>query len=270
VRTVLLLLFAAAALYVGACLFAYFFQGRLLYHPDRHVAADPRDMGLVFEELWLTTDDSVRIHGWYVAAQPTRGAVLFCHGNAGDVADRLGAASVFVEMGLSVLLFDYRGYGKSEGSPEEDGLYLDASAAWKELVDARGYDPERIVFWGESLGGGVAIELATRRKSAAVVCESTFTSIVDIGSDVYPWLPVRWLARQRFDNAAKAGAIGRPFLVIHSPQDEIVPYEHALALLEAAPGARHLATGGGHNDGGFLQREAWRDEVREFLLAALE
>jgi hypothetical protein len=169
-----------------------------------------------------------------------------------------------------VLLFDYRGYGRSTGRPSEAGTYRDAEAAWRHLVETRGVDPERLILHGESLGGAVALELATRRPAAALVLESAFTSLPDLGARLYPVLPVRWLSRIRYDNSARVPGLRMPLLVIHSPADEIVPFADGQALFDAAPGPKEfLATSGGHNDGGFLRQAEWQDRVADFVRRAL-
>jgi len=176
---------------------------------------------------------------------------LISHGNAGTVAERLELARAFVAMGRSVLLYDYRGYGRSQGRPSEEGTYLDAEAAFDWLT-ARGLAPQAIAAYGESLGGAVSIELARRRDPARLIVEATFTSLPDIGARAYPWLPVHLLSRIRYDNIAKAPELTLPVLVLHSPEDELVPFAHAHRLYDALGGERRLVeTGGPHNAGGF-------------------
>ena len=259
---VLLFLFA---LYVGICSLLFLFQERLVYFPDRSRGPDPSELGLDFEDLRLVASDGVELHGWFLPAEEPRGALLFCHGNAGNVSHRLFAARAFRDMRLSVLLFDYRGYGRSSGRPSEKGTYLDAEAAY-DWLRGRGFGPDRIALYGESLGGAVAIELARRREVACLLAESAFTSVPDIGAELYRWLPVRLLARIRYDNARKLDALAVPLLLAHSPQDEIVPFAHAERLLALARDPKELLrTEAGHNDGGFLQRAEWIERVRGFF-----
>lgn len=263
-------LLVAAGSYLALCLLVFLLQGRMLYYPGPPPATTPADYGLAHRDASCVTADGVRIHAWYLPADQPRGAVVFCHGNAGNVEVRLPAARVLVEMGLSVLLFDYRGYGASEGSPTEEGTYLDAVAAYDWLVDRGGVPPERIAAYGESLGGAVAIELACRRPLAAVVTEAAFTSLPDVAARAYRWLPARLLCRFRYDSEAKVRELATPLLVVHSPGDRLVPYSHAERLVAAARNATGpLATAGGHEDGGFLQRGEWVAEMRAFLLGAL-
>jgi fermentation-respiration switch protein FrsA (DUF1100 family) len=269
-RRVLNLLLGLLLAYAAICLLAYVFQGRLVYFPMGVPEVDPSAYGLAFEEVELVTEDGVRLHAWYLPAVDARGAILFSHGNAGHIGYRLQGAQAFLSMGCSVLLYDYRGYGRSEGRPDEQGTYRDGEAAWEYLTGARGLNPSSIVLYGESLGAGVAFELASRHPAAALITESAFTSLDELGAELYPWLPVRLLGRIHYDNRAKLEELDLPLLLIHSPQDDIVPFAHAKRLFEAAKEPRTLLeTGGGHNDGGFLQRSEWRREVSRFLDTAL-
>lgn len=265
-RTLLGFLLTALTAYAGLCLVLFLYQGRLVYFPGPPPTTTPAALGLKHRELHLVTSDGVRIHAWFLPAPAARGALVFCHGNAGNIEHRLHAARAFLDMGLSVLLFDYRGYGASEGHPTEAGTYLDAEAAYAALLEEPGVTPTRIVIYGESLGAGVALELARRREVAAVVTEAAFTSLPDLGSRLYPWLPVRLLSRFRYHNLSKVASLDAPLLVIHSPDDDIVPYAHGQRLFAAAAEPKQfLETEGGHNDGGFLRRDEWRELVSTFL-----
>lgn len=260
------LLFVLAAGYVVVCLLVFLFQARLVYFPGPAPSVTPAEFGLEHRELELTTSDGERVHAWFLPRPDARGAVLVSHGNAGNIEMRLELARVYLELGWSVLLYDYRGYGESTGSPSEAGTYLDAEAAYEHLARVEGLAPERIVLHGESLGVAVALELALRRPVAAVIAESAFTSLPDMAAEVYPFLPGRLLARIRYDNLAKVARLGVPLLLIHSPDDEIVPVEHARRLFAAAHEPRELLlTEGGHNGGGFLRRAEWRARVGAFL-----
>jgi fermentation-respiration switch protein FrsA (DUF1100 family) len=248
----------------------------------------PESTLLVLREEWIETADGERLHAW-LALPRTRagaaggatsnerpgdampsGAVIVCHGNAGNIELRLPLAEAFAEMNFATLLFDYRGFGASTGKPSERGTYLDAEAACDRLAGDMGFAPDRIAVYGESLGGAVAIELALRRKVAAVLVEDTFTSMSDIGAGLYPWLPVRLLLRVRYDSRSKIARLTMPVLVIHSPEDDLVPFELGQRLFEAAREPKSfLSTGGGHEDRGFLQNEKWKASVRSFLESAL-
>lgn len=252
--------------YLALCLVVYLTQAKLVYFPGPPPRATPADFGLEFREFGLVTQDGVRLHGWFLPRPDARGAVLVSHGNAGTIEGRIELARAFLELGWAVLLYDYRGYGKSAGTPDEEGTYRDAEAAYEHLTTVEGFAPERLVLYGESLGAAVTFELARRRPCAAVIAESAFTSLPDVGARAYPFLPVRLLARYRYDNLAKVAELSVPLLLIHSPSDEIVPVEHGRRLFEAArEPKRWLQTEGGHNDGGFQRRAEWRAEVGKFL-----
>ncbi|MHC5211318.1 MAG: alpha/beta hydrolase [Planctomycetota bacterium] len=259
----LLLLFL---IYAGTCLLVALFQGRLVWFPGPPPASTPASQGLAFEAVTLHTEDDVALDAWFLPAERPIATVLVCHGNAGSIANRVWLARAYLAMDCSVLLFDYRGYGRSEGRPSEAGTYLDADVAWRYLVEERGTDPTRLVLHGESLGAAVALELTTRRAVGAVVFESAFTSLPDLGARLYPALPVRWLARIRYDNLSRIGGLRVPVLLIHSPADEIVPFADSRTLYDRAPGPKEfLETSGGHNDGGFLLQAEWQDRVAEFV-----
>jgi uncharacterized protein len=268
---VLTFLCVAAALYALVCIAAYSAQSRLVFFPGPAPRTTPAAAHLVYEDLELETSDGERLHAWLIRpATPAKAAVLVCHGNAGSIADRLHLAAEFVRMELAVLLFDYRGYGGSSGAPSERGVYLDAEAAYGRLTTALGFAPERTIVYGESLGGAVAIELALREKIAALIVEDTFSSLADVGARHYPWLPVRWITRYRFASIEKVPEIAAPKLFMHSPEDEIVPFEQGRALFEAAREPKQfLETTGGHNGGGFGLRPEHLAQVRAFIAVAL-
>ncbi len=256
------------AAYAGLALLLFFSQSRLVYYPEtgREIIATPAQVGLPFEDLQLKTSDGVSLHGWFVPAARSSGTVLFLHGNAGNISHRLDSVQMFHRLGYSILIFDYRGYGRSGGSPSEQGTYLDAEAAWNHLVEQRHISPNCIVLFGESMGGAIAAYLATRQKPAALVIASAFTSVPDMAQQIYPFLPARWLARIRYDTRGYLRSVTAPVLIAHSPQDEIVPYEHGQALYAAAnPPKQFLELAGGHNDGFIFMREAWVDVLRSFL-----
>lgn len=257
--------------YVLACLAAYIFQAKLLYFPARGYPYTPRDANLSFESLRLRAADGVAISAWYVPRDDARGTVIFCHGNAGNISDRLFTIKEFHRLRLNVLIFDYRGYGESEGSPSEAGTYADAEAAWNHLVDDRGVSPERIVIAGRSLGGAVAIELAARHEPAALIVESTFTSIVDVGRIHYRFLPVGIIARHRYESIKKVREITCPKYFSHGRDDGLIPLELGRKLYEAAAAQkRFLETPGGHGDSGFFYTPDHTKMLDEFLGEVLE
>ncbi|MGH8443203.1 MAG: alpha/beta hydrolase [Nevskiaceae bacterium] len=257
-----------ALAYAGLCAVMFLLQDRMLFLPSipgREIAETPAALGLPFEEITLTAEDGVRLHGWWVPAPDARRTLVHFHGNAGNISHRLELLQIFHGLGLNVLMFDYRGYGRSEGAPTEAGMYLDAEAAWSHLL-ARGVRPADIVLHGQSMGGAVAAHLAAQREPAALVLESAFTSAPDVAADIYWWLPVRLLARLRLDTRAALAQVRSPVLVIHSRDDEIIPFAHGQALHAAAPGRKTLVEiRGDHNGAFWISREAYTRAWREFL-----
>lgn len=262
------------AAYIGFALVLYFFQSHLVFYPEtgREMIATPGQLGLLYEDVQLGTADGLSLHGWFIPAaqrenapQP-RGTVLFLHGNAGNISHRLDSLQMFHNLGYNTLIFDYRGYGNNDGSPSEQGTYQDAEAAWHYLTEQRHIPSCHIVLFGESLGGAVASWLAARQKPAALVIASGFTSVPDLAQHFYPYLPVRWLAHLRYDTRENLRAVAAPVLIAHSPEDEIIPFEHGQALYAAAnPPKRFLELAGGHNDGFIFMREPWVGELKDFL-----
>jgi fermentation-respiration switch protein FrsA (DUF1100 family) len=240
-------------------------QNSLVYFPDRHVRFTPGDLGMAFEDVHLTTSDGVSLAAWFVPARRSRGAVIFCHGNAGNMGDRVAKLRLLNDLGLSVLAFDYRGYGQSEGQPSEEGTALDMDAAVAHVVDARGVPLDRVVFYGESLGGAVAIAAATRHRPGALVLESTFTSARDMARHHYPFVP-GFLVRIGFDSLTRIRTLSCPKLILHSPQDHIVPFEMGRDLFDAAPEPKYFADlVGDHNSGGILESREAFETLTAFL-----
>ena len=239
--------------------------------------ATPAAYGLTFDDLDLRTSDGIKIKAWFIPAVaphspvPASPTLLFCHGNAGNLSHRLDKLQKFHRIGLNVLLFDYRGFGQSEGSPSEAGTYADAEAAYQYLIQVKTIPPHRIILYGESLRCAVATEMARRHPdAAALILESPFTSTVAMGKRIFPWLPVRWIVRYHYDSLAKIPRIKMPLLIMHSPQDEIVPFEMGRQLYAAAPGPKKFfELTGGHNDGYELTGDRYGQVINEFLKSVL-
>ena len=269
VMEILLKLLASGGAAYAALLAALFaFQGTMLYFPGpgRESPRTPAELGLAYEAVWLTTEDGVRIAAWYIPAAAARGVVLLAHGNAGSIAQRVDYAPLFQRLGYSLLLVEYRGYGRSEGQPSEAGTYADARAAWRYLVQERGYAPPRIVLAGESLGGAVAAQLATEESPGALVLASTFVSVPELAAELYRWLPARQLARYRYDTLGALSRVSCPVFIAHSPQDDIVPFHHAEQLFAAAREPKaFLQLAGGHNAAFLFSRPEWGDALGRFL-----
>jgi fermentation-respiration switch protein FrsA (DUF1100 family) len=247
-----------AVLFVAVFVLA---QDRLLYFPTRPLAATPAAFGLNADELSVVAEDGVRLEGWRIRGAGTR-ALLFFHGNAGNIADRLERAKLLnARFGLDIFLVDYRGYGRSQGSPSEAGLYRDARAVYGAAISA-GFRPEQIVIFGESLGAAVAVDLARSRPCAGLVLEAPFLSIPAIARVHYPFVPT-FFVRSRYDNLAKIGDVAAPKLILVPELDEVVPPIHGRRLFEAARGAREIfvVPGAQHSDayvvGGEPYWHAW-------------
>ena len=265
-RFIFRLLRILAGVYLGVIVIMLIFQNRFIYFPDTDVSATPAAVGLSFEPVAFAADDGVALTGWFVPAEDTRATVLFCHGNAGNISHRLNTLTAFHRLGLDVFIFDYRGYGESAGKPSEAGLYRDADAAWRWLTKVRRVAPDRIIIVGRSLGGAVAAHLARERSPRALALESAFTSMADLGAHIYPWLPVRWILRSQFDTAEAISELTCPVLIVHSPDDRIVPYRFGRKLFEGAPEPKtFLEIAGGHNDGFETWGEIYADGWQKFL-----
>lgn len=262
------LLLVIAGAYLLLVAFVYLTQASMLYLPNipgRELLAAPDAVGLDYEDITLEASDGVSVHGWFVPGESER-VLLYFHGNAGNISHRLYSIKEFHDLGLSVLIIDYRGYGQSGGKPTEKGLYRDGQAAWRYLTEDRGIAPENIIVFGRSLGGSVASWIAAREKPAALIVESSFTSVPDIGQDAYPWLPVRWLTRFKHSTRDEVAKATYPVLVVHSRDDEIIPFHHGEAIYGAANEPKQfLEIRGGHNDGHEMSATVYSDGIRDFL-----
>jgi fermentation-respiration switch protein FrsA (DUF1100 family) len=213
----------------------------------------------------------MRLDGWFVPAEHPRGVLLFFHGNAGNISHRLGSLQIFHDLGLSTFIFDYRGYGRSEGKVSEQGTYRDGEAAWRYLTVERGIPNDSIVYFGRSLGASIAAHLAMKQAPAALILESAFTSVPDVGARAYPFLPVRWLARFQYDTQEYLQSVSAPVLIIHSPQDEVIPFKFGRALFASANEPKQfLEIRGGHNEGFQLSGRVYIDGIDEFLRVHLD
>jgi len=248
--------------YLGLGLILYFMQPMFLYCPVCEVAYTPGELGLDFESVVFKSDDGLQLSGWYIPAEDPGLTVLFCHGNGGNMMHRLDSINIFHDLGLSCFIFDYRGYGSSEGKPSEEGTYLDAAAAYKWLTEEKKVPADDIIVFGRSLGGSIAAQLATKVKTKALIIESAFTSYVDIGKRFYPYMPVRWFASFSYKTIDYIKDVYCPVMIIHSQNDELVPFEFGRQLYEAANEPKEFVEiFGGHNDGflisGEIYKKAW-------------
>ncbi|ADH86339.1 conserved hypothetical protein [Desulfurivibrio alkaliphilus AHT 2] len=259
----------AALSYLGFGLLLFLLQERMVHLPQvpgRELVADPGDVGLDWHEIEIISEDGLRLHGWHLPGPSGAPTLLFFHGNAGNISHRLDSLLLFRQLGLEVVIFDYRGYGRSEGRAREAGLHRDARAAADWLFDSLQADPARSIFFGRSLGGSLAASAARHRPPAALILESTLLSAQAVAADLYPLYPTRLLTRLQYDTGAYLAEVARPVLIIHSPDDELIPYRHAEELARiAGPRGELLTIRGGHNHGFLLNQELYLDGLQSFI-----
>ena len=258
----------AAIIFIG---FLFIFQSHSVYYPERVLSADPGSIGLDFESISFETTDRVKLSGWFIPGENSRGVILFCHGNAGNISHRLESIQIFHQLGLDVFIFDYRGYGQSEGKPTEPGTYKDAEAAFQYLIEERQVSQNKVIVFGRSLGGAVASWLAQSHTPGALILESTFTSLPDVAATLYPYLPVRLLLRFKYNTAEYLGRINCPVLIVHSPNDEIMPFSHGRRLFEMAKEPkRFLEITGSHNEGFITSGKRYEEGLNAFISEYIE
>jgi pimeloyl-ACP methyl ester carboxylesterase len=259
---------AAALALIAPLLLLMFLESTFIYFPSPDILDSPADYGLAFEDVARTTSDGVRVHGWLMKPETEPVAwLLFSHGNAGNISGRPAIARPLVQRGIAVLLYDYRGYGRSEGSPNEQGTYRDGEAMLDEVL-TRASSPRHVFLFGRSLGGGVSHELAVRHPElGGLITDATFTSMPEMARLVFP-IPGVWrLVRNRYENLAKAPRVKIPRLVMHGTHDEMIPFSMAERLRDATdPPARfHAVPGAGHNDTYAVGGSEYADVIRRFI-----
>jgi fermentation-respiration switch protein FrsA (DUF1100 family) len=242
-------------------------ERKLVYYPRPYPEGDWQPEGLAHEDVEFGADDGTKLHGWFVPHPQPRAVALFMHGNGGNITGLAPSLWLLNQRhGLAVMAFDYRGYGRSEGTPHEWGLLQDARAARAWLAQRTGVAEQDIVLMGRSLGGGVAVDLAARDGARGLVLASTFTSLPDAAAHHAPWASARLLMSNRYDSLSKIAQYRGPLLMSHGDADRTIPYEQGLALFEAAPGPKRFVTirGGDHNS---QQSEEYRQAFDEFIAA---
>lgn len=261
----LLLITGISAVYLGMCAFLYLKQDEYIFFPERKITSTPLSYGVPFEECTVVTSDEVSVVCWIIPADHPKGAVVFAHGNGGNLGDRVEKYILLRSLGLTVFAFDYRGYGKSGGAPSEEGFYRDAEAVALE-AERRGFCAGKLILYGESIGGAVAANAAAKRGAAGLVLESSFTTAADMARHHYPVFPAKLILRAEFDTLRSLRSCSCPVLVMHSPEDEIVPYRMGIELHEAAQAPKRFAKlEGGHNGGGILVSAEARKELGKFV-----
>ena len=261
-----LILLIIVAGYLLAAIFLAIFQERFVFVPGKTVFITPAEKGMDFEEFWLDLPDGNRINGWFIKADSPKATLLFCHGNAGTISHRLDSAEIFLDLGLNVVLYDYRGYGRSTGRPSETNTYEDAEAIWSYLTESKQLSAGEIIILGRSMGGPVAANLAKSRSPKMCILESTFTSVPDVAKSRFPIFPTKWLVTVQYPTIDYIKDMCCPLLVVHSLDDEIIPYAMGEKIFTAANNPKDfLELNGGHNETYFECIEKYREKLEKFI-----
>lgn len=247
----------------------YLQQPRITFYPYAELETSPSEWGLIYEDVELTTMDQVRLHGWYLPYPGATRTLLFLHGNGGNISHRGESLAILHRLGLNVLIIDYRGYGRSGGEPSEEGLYLDAQAAWHYLTVQRGVAPQQVLIFGRSLGGAVATDLASRVRPAGLILDSTFSSAADMAAQLFPRLSQLIYLRYRFDSVAKVAQVRSPIIILHSTEDEVIPYPLGRRLYAAAAEPKRFYELRGDHNSGFLQSQPGYELALQGFIAGL-
>lgn len=246
--------------------FMYLRQPSMIFYPSREMVAKPSDWGLDYSDVQLVSDDGVALHGWYIPHPGAQRAVLFLHGNGGNISHRGDSVPIFHRLGFNVLIIDYRGYGQSEGRPSEAGLYQDAASAWRYLTETREFAHQDIVIFGRSLGGAVAAQLASQVDAGALILESTLSTARDFAASAFPFLSHVLYVRYDFNSVARLQHVNCPVLVLHSPADQIMPYRLGEKLYAAAREPKQfVALRGDHNSGFLLSQPGYEQALGKFI-----
>jgi len=246
-------------------IFVRYLENVSIFYPQRFLAATPQNLDLPFEDVTITTQDHVKLHGWLIKAPFAKSTLIFFHGNAGNIGNRLEKIDQFHRIGLNVLIIDYRGYGNSGGRPTEQGIYRDATATYDYLMQRDDMQGQNMISYGASLGGAVAIDLAIKRAVSCIIVDSTFSSAIDMAKKIYPFIP-SFLIKAKMNSIDKIKDISAPILFIHSIEDQIVPFVLGKKLYDATPGPKEfIEITGGHNDRHFHDEEKIKNGIRKFL-----
>jgi uncharacterized protein len=261
-------LLAAIAVIIILTVLLMVYENKFIYFPDRYPTGQYLQAANIpsLADCWMTTEDGLKLHAWYLPADHPLATIVMAHGNAGNISNRIGMMSALRQYGFSVFQFDYRGYGRSEGTPSEEGIYIDGQTAFDFAAKLPQVDPDKIVLWGTSLGGAVAVDVATKRQAAVLILESTFTSAGDMADIYYPF--ARYLLKTKMNSIGKISQIHTPLLILHGRKDSTVPIRLGQELYAAAndPKEFYEITNAGHNDTSSAGGEAYFQHVRNFLL----
>ncbi len=257
----------ALGIWLGFGLLLFFTQSRYIYAPTLGIEETPADIGLPFEDLFLTTAQGHHINAWHIPGPSDAAAtILVCHGNAGNMGNRLAIIHSMHRLGLNVMIFDYSGFGASQGKPSEQNTYSDARAAWGWLTEQRKTPPETIIVMGSSLGGAVASHLATQVKPAGLIIEASFSSLPNLAAQLYPLWPARLMCRFNYNNLENLRKVQCPVLVGHSPGDDMIPFSHGRRIFEAANEPKlFLSLSGPHNGAEFMFSSEHSKTILDFF-----
>ncbi len=250
--------------YLALMIYIYLNQDKMVFYPTDDFSLQPEQLGLTYENIQIEIHKDTIIHGWFFPSKDSTDskAVLFCHGNAGNISHRLETAQYLHDLGVAVFMFDYRGYGYSTGEPSEEGVYNDAENSLDWLVQTKNYKPEDIIIFGRSLGGAVAVELAGRVQSGGLIVESSFTTVGDLGKKMFPIFPIKSLIRYSFNSLDKIAKISTNKLITHSPDDEMIPFQMGKKLFEAAKEPKQFVSlSGGHNSRAYFNDSAYKNAL---------
>lgn len=242
-----------------------YIENKGIYFPTNKIEFYPSSLGLPFEDIYIKTEDDIKINGWFIPYNNAKYTLLFFHGNAGNIGHRIQKLHMFWKLGVNLFIVDYRGYGQSEGRVSEKGFYLDAKAAYDYLVNSRGILPKQIILYGESLGIAVVVDLASLVEVKALILEGAFSRGKDIAKKIYPFLPT-FLFSNQFDSLEKIKKVKAQKLFIHSRDDEVIPYELARKLYNAADEPKEfIELVGGHNDAFWVSEKKYISSINSFL-----
>lgn len=263
-RKIILELLLLFLILLWALVYLRIIEQRTLFHPERKLESAPNEISLDYQDIFFKTPDNLILNGWFIPSNKAQYTILFCHGNAGNISDRLDKIKFFNDLGCNIFIFDYRGYGKSEGKPSEKGLYIDVKSAYDYLL-SRKINAGQIIGFGESLGGAIIIDLAFRNKIRALITVNTFSNAKDIAGLIYPFIPY-WVFSSRLDSVGKIKSINIPKLIIYSLNDEIIPYKLSRKLYEASAEPKEfMEIYGDHNNSFSESKEILKKGIGDFL-----
>ena len=243
----------------------FIFQTKLIYFPSADVDVNPKTVGLEYESIIFESDDKTKLHAWYIPKKDAKTTLFFLHGNGGNISHRLDSIKLFNSLGMNVFIFDYRGYGNSEGSANEQNTYDDAKSAWNYLLKSKNIKDENVIIFGRSLGGAIAAKLGSELKPKAVILESTFTTVKEFASDVYPFLP-GFLIHFKYETTKYLKDIDCPILIVHSEDDNIIPFKYGEAVFKNANEPKtFVKIKGDHNYGFIESKHIYVPALKNFL-----